>query len=59
MRMTRRTSEREVARLSGFPAELPERGWRRVLALWGFVSTPPFFRVFHDSDWHTDRPRIG
>ena len=50
MRVTRRTSEREIARLSGFPAELPERGWRRVLALWGFASTPPFFHAFHDSD---------
>lgn len=57
-RVTRRTPEREVARLSGFP-ELPERGWRRVLALWGFVSTPPFFRAFHDADWHMDRSQEG
>lgn len=28
-------------------AELPEGGWRRVLALWG-LSAVPFFRAFRD-----------
>lgn len=29
----------------GFGYRLPESGWRRVLALWGFADVP-FFRVF-------------
>ena len=29
----------------GFGCWLPEGGWRRVLALWGFVGIP-FFRAF-------------
>ena len=29
----------------GFGYRLPEGGWRRVLALWGFVGVP-FFRAF-------------
>ena len=24
----------------------PETGWRRVLALWGYAGTPPFFAPF-------------
>ncbi len=34
-----------VAFALGFGYRLPEGGWRRVLALWGFVGIP-FFRVF-------------
>jgi hypothetical protein len=30
----------------GFGYRLPESGWRRVLALWGFTGVP-FFRAFH------------
>ena len=29
--------------------ELPDGGWRRMLALWG-VASVPFFRAFHVSD---------
>ena len=29
---------------------IPERGWRRTLALWGFACVPPFFRAFRDPD---------
>src|SRR5215210_5438803 len=29
----------------GFDYRLPESGWRRVLALWGFTGVP-FFRAF-------------
>jgi hypothetical protein len=29
----------------GFGYRLPESGWRRVLALWGFADVP-FFRAF-------------
>jgi hypothetical protein len=34
-----------VAFALGFGYRLPKGGWRRVLALWGFVGVP-FFRAF-------------
>jgi hypothetical protein len=43
------THESWDARLTsalGFGFRLPESGWRRVLALWGYAGVP-FFRAFH------------
>ena len=35
----------QVVPTLGFGYWLPENGWRRVLALWGFAGVP-FFRAF-------------
>jgi hypothetical protein len=36
----------QVVPTLSFSYRLPESGWRRVLALWGFAGFP-FFRAFH------------
>jgi hypothetical protein len=33
----------KIAGLHDTGRRLPEAGWRRVLALWGYAGTPPFF----------------
>ncbi len=36
----------EIAGLLDARRGLPEAGWHRMLALWGYSGTPPFFTAF-------------
>jgi hypothetical protein len=38
----------EIAGLLNVGRGLPEGGWRRMLALWGYSGTPPFFTAFRN-----------